>query len=619
MSQPSRTDLDAESRTNLDAQSRTDLNAASSTNQDVPSGTELDDQATERPAATPPSPVPAVDPYDTMWGDIKGNQAAPALGTFGDYELLQEIARGGMGVVYKARQHGLERIVAIKMILAGQQASGEDVERFCLEARAAANLDHPNIVPIYEIGQHQGRHYFSMAFIEGDSLTHLVRDKGVVLSFKETATIVQAVANAIQYAHDHGIVHRDLKPENIMLDKHGRPRVTDFGLAKRQQVDSGLTAAGQVMGTPSYMAPEQAMGKSNIGPAADIYSLGAILYFLLTCRAPFLGSSVMETLFQVVKEDPVPPRQVNPSVPADLEAICLNCLQKDPHQRYLSAGKLAAALGAWASKVIPENSITEPLEDGIQATLGPHGSRTGAVNALRTAPSYAGQIRSPWLWVGIGTVLLACVIVAGFLIDWHTLLYGRPDAEHQPDTNQTQETTRVIQADGFTKPGKLLQEFGLKVELVGSNAGQDGVRTQTEGEKVSFKIEVDRDAYVGIWYINSDGQVEQLFPNSFEENHLFRAGKVYKLPGQQTYTMDTALSKGLDHIWVVASTVPWTIPEGERSPDNIYRIFHSPEEKEKWQRQLRKIILRPATPAEEKNKDKVAEEIIPFQVRAKQK
>ncbi len=290
--------------------------------------------------------------------DQANSKSTSALGPgsklryFGDYELLEEIARGGMGVVYKARQSTLKRIVALKMILSGQLAGEEDVKRFYAEAEAAAKLDHPNIVPIFEIGQHDGQHYFSMALVEGESLARKVAEGP--LPPREAAGLIRKVAEAVAYAHVEGVVHRDLKPANVLLDKDGEPRVTDFGLAKRispeslssEAVDSaGLTATGQILGTPSYMPPEQAAGKTDqIGSVSDVYSLGAVLYCLLTGRPPFQAASPVDIIMQVLEKEPVPLRRLDSRIPRDLETICLKCLEKEPQRRYQSAQELAEEL-----------------------------------------------------------------------------------------------------------------------------------------------------------------------------------------------------------------------------------------------------------------------------------
>lgn len=281
----------------------------------------------------------------TVGGTSRQAAAGPVLAGFADYELIAEVARGGMGVVYRARQISLNRVVAVKMILAGQLASQSDVLRFRSEAEAAANLQHPNIVSIYEVGEYGGQHYFSMQFIDGRSLTELVRDGQ--LPARKAVEIVRTVADAVQYAHDQGILHRDLKPSNILIDRHGEPHLTDFGVAKRLSGESQITATGAILGTPGYMPPEQAAGKREVGPAADVYALGGILYESLTGRPPFKGERVVDVLMQVMNSEPVSPRVLNPSVPEDLATVCLKCLQKEPHRRYATASALSADLGRW--------------------------------------------------------------------------------------------------------------------------------------------------------------------------------------------------------------------------------------------------------------------------------
>jgi WD40 repeat protein/tRNA A-37 threonylcarbamoyl transferase component Bud32 len=326
---------------------------------------------------------------------VKATPGMP-LGCCGDYELLEEIARGGMGVVFKARQVSLNRLVALKMILSGQLASARDVERFRAEAEAAASLDHPHVLPIYEVGDCDGQQFFSMKLVEGGSLsTYLARTPRPPL--RELVDVLAKVCRAVHFAHQRGILHRDLKPGNILLQtgnsesgshKEGEtpssssgrgspsPFVTDFGLAKRVEGDSRLTQSGAVVGTPSYMPPEQAKGLKKLTTAVDVYALGAILYEILTGQPPFRGESPMETLLLVLEGDPPRPRSLNPQTDRDLETICRKCLEKEPQKRYGSAEALADDLQRWL--------------DGLPILARPASSAERAVKWAKRRPAIAG-------------------------------------------------------------------------------------------------------------------------------------------------------------------------------------------------------------------------------------
>jgi WD40 repeat protein len=373
------------------------------------------------PAAQSPSETATVAPSE-------GRTAAP-LGKvryFGDYELLSEIARGGMGVVYKARQVSLDRIVALKMILGGQLASADDVRRFHQEANAAANLDHPNIVPIYEVGEHDGQHYFSMKFIDGGSLA------GGKPGQRRAAELLVKVAQAVHHAHQRGILHRDLKPSNILIDGRGEPQVTDFGLARRIQGDNKLTQSGAIVGTPSYMAPEQASGQKGLSVSCDVYALGAVLYELLTGRPPFRADSPLDTLLQVLEREPEPPRRSEPAIDRDLETICLKCLQKEPHRRYASAEALAEDLRRWLAG--------EPIE------ARPVGRTERAVKWVRRNPVVA--------------VLLAAVVLTlagGVAGIWWKYL----DAKEQEGIASTR--AREAREESAAKDAALIHIDGLRL------------------------------------------------------------------------------------------------------------------------------------------------------------
>ncbi len=335
---------------------------------------------------------PGKDNTIVVTGADAASTAQPALAAtlryFGDYELQEEIARGGMGVVYRARQVSLNRTVAVKMILSGQFAGTAQRQRFQREAEAAAQLRHPNIVAIHEVGEHQGRSYFSMDFIEGRTLAAVLREGK--LPPARAGTLVKTLAEAVHYAHQRGTLHRDLKPSNILISADSQPHILDFGLARPIEGEAGLTCTGDVMGTPSYMPPEQAAGRGGeVGPASDVYALGAVLYEAITGRAPFTGGTMAEVLRQVIEADPAPPRRWNPNVPADLETICLKCLEKRPERRYHSA---------------------RALEEELERFLNFEPILARPAGRLRKTWSWSQQ--NPWVLAagcGLVVLLLACV------------------------------------------------------------------------------------------------------------------------------------------------------------------------------------------------------------------
>ncbi len=324
------------------------------------------------------------------------------------FELLEEIGRGGMGVVYKARQLDLQRTVAVKMILANQLPSAEEVRRFQLEARAAACLRHPNIVAIHEIGERDGRHYFVMDFVAGESLA--ARLSRGPLPIEDAARLLASIALAIHHLHTQGVIHRDIKPSNILLDERSQPYVTDFGLAKIFDTDGGQTRTGAIVGTPSYMSPEQAAGRNHfISPRSDIYSLGAMLYEMLTGRPPYREANVLDTLVQVLEGEPILPRRLNAAIPRDLELICLRCLEKDPSKRYPTAAELAADLERFLhGEAVSAHSGLVPVirrwmrrQPGLACHWGAQGAAAVIIQIhfwIESSPAYLGL---HWLIMGI--------------------------------------------------------------------------------------------------------------------------------------------------------------------------------------------------------------------------
>jgi formylglycine-generating enzyme required for sulfatase activity/tRNA A-37 threonylcarbamoyl transferase component Bud32 len=363
------------------------------------------------------------------------------------YEILGELGRGGMGVVYKARHLRLNRVVALKMVLSGGHATAEECRRFLTEAEVIAAVKHPGIVQVFDFGTHDGLPFLSLELCPGGSLAGKLA--GHPLPPRETAPLVEQIARAVQAAHHAGIVHRDLKPGNILLDERRQPRVTDFGLAKRTEISDGLTQTGAVVGTPSYLAPEQAQGKKDVGRTADVYSLGAILYECLTGRPPFRAATTYDTLLQVVHDEPVPPRQLCSAVPLDLETICLKCLSKEPARRYASAAELADDLRRWQAG--------EPI------AARPAGLRERAVKWAGRRPAAAALL---------GVSVVAALALVGLstlaVVQWQRAVTALTSEKQARQELQSEQTRRALAQVSALRDAAAAAVPGILADLTAS-------------------------------------------------------------------------------------------------------------------------------------------------------
>jgi serine/threonine protein kinase len=494
-------------------------------------------------------------------------------------------------------------VVALKMVQDTSRSGGECRQRLSREARAAAALDHPNLVPVYEEGQHAGYHYYTMAFVDGETLADKVPEKGLPVS--KAVALVRTVAEAVEHVHRHGYIHRDLKPSNILIDRAGRPRVLDFGLAKQYGGgDTHLTLSGQVLGTPSFMAPEQADGGGKegeeIGPLADVYALGGLLYFTLTGKPPFDGASVSEILIKLVLEAPEPPRSLQPAIPEGLEAICLKCLSKDPCKRYPSAAALAEALLPWAPASHP-HGLAETLTPGSAPVQLPRRRR-----------------RFPIGWVAAGGVVglavaFVCLLLTG-VIQLPKIIDPRPDP---PSTKTEDGGPPPGDPDDFPEwirkglEGSRRTDCTVKVDLVGSVQGDDGERRFEEGQIYSIRIEVAKDAYIGIWSLEREGAV-QLFPNAAETDNKVSAGKLRIIPNNEylpanvQYDIYAEKTDGKEYLRVVAMTRKWALVEGKK--EQIFDAFRAPADRDRLLNLFRSSRLRP------RNEAAVSELNIPYRV-----
>jgi TolB-like protein/Tfp pilus assembly protein PilF len=415
----------------------------------------------------------------------KGTRAAELLGELGDYELLEEVGRGGQGVVFRARQKSLNRTVALKVISLGQWASKAHLKRFRLEAEAAARLEHPGIVPIHEVGERNGSCYFSMKFVEGGQLDEVVRR--TPMSIRQAVELIVKVARIVHYAHEHGILHRDIKPGNILLDAKGEPHLTDFGLARLVESESSVTHTLEVLGTPSYMPPEQAVGNNAaVSSATDVYGLGAVLYQLLTGQPPFAGGTTYETIKLLLDTEARQPRLLNPKIDRDLSTICLKCLEKDPKRRYPSALALAEDLEHWLKH--------EPIQarrTGI-FTRGQKWVRRNPTSALLAASLIALAAAAGWIvWK---SELMRHPITNGVAVLPFENLSGDPDNAYFANGIQDEILTRLASIAGLKVISRTsTQQYQSKPRNLRQIAKQLGVANILEGsvQKAADQVRVN--------------------------------------------------------------------------------------------------------------------------------
>lgn len=536
------------------------------------------------------------------------SQGPDEIGRLGPYRILQVLGQGGMGLVFQALDTHLQRPVALKVMKPDLAEESVSKQRFLREARAAAAIEHDHIVTIYQVGEENGLPFLAMQLLRGEPLDKRLERDGP-LPVPEVLRIGRETARGLAAAHARGMIHRDIKPGNIWLevlaDERGvsalrvRVKLLDFGLARSaQDPQTRLTKSGFIVGTPAYMAPEQARGET-VDARADLFSLGCVLYQMATGRLPFTGKDTLAILYALANDHPLPPQTINPDVPLALAELITRLLAKDPAHRPASAREVAEQLEAIERQPAVPLAASQAAPAAPKPATRPLGPPVGT--------GWARRPRAAWLLAGSAAVLL---LVSVSIVQ---MMSRRPDAVSSHGSGAS--TTPAIM--GRHPDGRpLLHDFGLKVEPLGGALDPAGQLLLKLKDKIAFRVQVERDCYVGVFMIDDQGQIMMLFPNQDEKDHLLRGGQPRTIPGKPEYWIEAlAVSRGPEYVHVFASTKHWEPPAGHRGPNDRFDAFVNEAQRNELQLKLRALGLARPDPNKIDPKQAVAEAVMRFQVR----
>jgi serine/threonine protein kinase len=525
--------------------------------------------------------APSTDTLRGSWSPdniLAAPQGPDELGRLGGYRVLRLIGQGGMGKVYLAEDVQLKRRVALKVLLKGGD------QRFLREAQTMALVEHDHIVLIYQVGEDRGTQFLAMPYLQGETLDCRLK-KTPRLPLAESIRIAKQITQGLKAAHDRGIIHRDIKPSNIWLEEGtDRVKILDFGLARSEDAETMLTQEGAVVGTPAFMAPEQAQGNP-VDLRVDLFSLGCVLYQMISGVSPFARKDVLSTLRALELETPETPTVRYPDTPGPLADLAMKLLEKKPENRPSSAKEVLDALEA----------IEKKMASGTLPTLNlpPHDV---TMRESLPAKSTAAKTQNGFAGIAIAAVA-ACLMVAAAYFFW-------PDKQANSNLSNVDSNVKqgsggdkgvaaakvdktLVQAAKDTLPEITRKDFKINVQVANVKTDEKGVLRAKDGDSFRFKVNVEQDAYVGIWFLADDGSTTQYFPNEFDTNNFFQKGKEYTIPSNDRYTIDATPSKELEMFRVIATTRPWKWDNA-----NVAQTFRQFRDKGQFEEHLRGVVLK---------------------------